>query len=274
MPFESYDISSQTVLITGATSGIGQASAYAFAELGCKVIICGRRVERLNQTKANIEAQFSEAKVLAYPLDVTDSEACTSMPQSLQDNHPDFSEVDILVNNAGLAVGKSGAHEANMSDVQAMIATNVTGLITMSTTFLPQMHERRRGHLINVSSIAAHDMYPGGSTYNATKSAVTAYTYATRMDLVGTPIRVTAISPGMVETEFSIVRWKGDEAKAASTYDNIVVLKPEDVADNIIYSATRPLRVAIADIIVYPTNQGSGNGPTVKAGKSLGALEK
>jgi NADP-dependent 3-hydroxy acid dehydrogenase YdfG len=177
------------------------------------------------------------------------------------------------VNNAGLALGKLPADENIVEDVQTVINTNVTATISMSSLFLPAMRARSRGHLINIGSVAGHEAYPGGSVYNASKFAVTAFTYATRMDLVDSPVRVTCISPGMVSTEFSVVRFKGDQAKADATYEDIVAMNAADVADQVCYAATRPAHVQIADIISYATNQGGAAGPVARVGPSLGAKQ-
>merc|ERR1712232_1226860 len=163
---------------------------------------------------------------------------------------------DVLVNNAGLALGVAGADANELSDVQTMINTNVTAVIALTAAFAPGMRARGKGHLIYISSVAGHEYYTGGSVYCATKSAVNAFTIAARHDLAATPVRVTAISPGMVETEFSVTRFAGDTAKADKVYENIVPLCPDDVADQVVYSATRPRRVQVADIVSYATNQG------------------
>jgi len=192
--------------------------------------------------------------------------------QAIPGNLPDdFKNVDILVNNAGLALGRNKVFDNSHADILAMINTNVTGLAIMSQLFTAGMKARSRGHLINISSIAGHDAYPGGSIYNATKAAVNAFSVASRMDLHDTPVRVSNICPGMTETEFTMVRHGGDEAVNDATYKDIVPLVAEDIADLIAYAVTRPLHVQLADVKVYPTNQGSGNGPMARAGPSLGA---
>jgi len=182
----------------------------------------------------------------------------------------EFAAVDILVNNAGLALGKYAVDENPLVAMQQMISTNITGAFAMATAFLHGMRARGRGHLINVGSIAGHETYAGGSIYAATKHALTAFTAAARHDLVGTPVRVTCVSPGSVETEFSLVRFGGDAARAAAVYQDICALSAEDVADNILYAVTRPAHVQIADIVCLATNQ-SGAMNVVRVGPSLGA---
>ena len=269
--YPNQPLENQVVLITGATAGIGLSTAWRFAEHKCKLLLVGRRTERLQELKESLLKVYPETKILPFTLDICDSAALAAFPVTLETDYPEFKDVDILVNNAGCAIGRSPAYDQKIEDVNQMVMTNVIALISLSNMFLKGMYARKSGHLINVSSIAAHEMYPGGSVYNATKAAVTAFTYATRMDCVSTPIRITAISPGMVNTEFSLVRFKGDQSAADNTYTNIVVLNANDVADNIIYAATRPKHVQIADIIVYPTNQGSTT-LNARMGDSLGAL--
>ena len=229
MPYAEADIAGDVVLVTGATSGIGEACAWRFAEAGCKLVLTGRRAQRLDSLKASIEAKHEGVTVTCVTMDVTDLERVAALPGALLPL-----EVDILVNNAGLALGVAPAEANNMADVQQMMATNVTGLIAMSAAFLPGMKARGKGHLINIGSIAGHEAYAGGSGYCASKAAVTAFTLkhnpdpnsnpipipipnpnpsqvtafttAARHDLVGTPVRVTCISPGAVNTEFSTVR--------------------------------------------------------------------
>mmetsp|Transcript_32664 Transcript_32664/g.57915 ORF Transcript_32664/g.57915 Transcript_32664/m.57915 type:complete len:195 (+) Transcript_32664:1-585(+) len=182
-----------------------------------------------------------------------------------------MAHVDILVNNAGLALGVASAIENELANIQTMLATNVQAVMCLVAAFGPRMKERGKGHIVNISSVAGHECYVGGSAYCATKHAVNAFTIATRHDLAGTPIRVTAISPGMVETDFSKVRFGGDESKAAKVYENILPLVAEDVADQIIFATTRPRHVQIADIISYATNQGHAKYVIERKGESMGA---
>jgi len=264
------DIAGQTVLVTGASSGFGLAAAWRFAELGCKVILVARREERLVELAAEIGAKYADAKVHCVKLDMCDVAKIEALPAELP---PEFAEVDILVNNAGLALGKRSAAENVTGDVETMIRTNVTALIVATSVFTKGMLARGRGHVINVGSIAGHEAYAGGSVYCATKHAVTAFTSAARHDLVGTPVRVTCVSPGFAETEFSVVRMGGDAAKAAAVYADLVPLSANDIADQIVYAATRPAHVQIADIICWPTNQA---GPTniARVGAGLGKVDQ
>uniref|UniRef100_A0A7S2HNV9 Uncharacterized protein n=1 Tax=Alexandrium andersonii TaxID=327968 RepID=A0A7S2HNV9_9DINO len=208
---------------------------------------------------------------LAVTLDVSDTSAVKALPGRLEEQG--MAEVDILVNNAGLALGVTTADENNMEDVQTMMNTNVIGVMALVSAFGPGMRKRSRGHIVNISSVAGHEAYTGGSAYCATKFAINAFTIATRHDLAGTPVRVTAISPGMVETEFSVVRMGGDEEKAKKVYDNLVPMVAADVADQVIYATTRPGHVQIADIISYATNQGHAKYVVERKGASLGAAQ-
>lgn len=254
--YKPLDISGQTVLITGASSGFGLATAWRFAELKCKLILVARREERLRELAAEISFKFPECSVICEPLDVSEI-------------HTLKYDVDILVNNAGIALGKQPAHLNSTDEIHKMISTNLTSLIIATSTFTKGMIERGRGHLINVSSVSGHEVYAGGSVYCATKHAVTAFTNAARHDFVGTPVRCTSISPGFAETEFSLVRFN-DADKAKAVYTDLVPLSANDIADQIVYAATRPAHVQIADIICWPTNQA---GPTniARVGSSLGA---
>jgi len=264
------DLKGVPVLITGATAGIGQATAWRFAELGCKLALAGRRGERLDALKAELCGRFPELpQPINVQLDVGDLAAIKALPARLEE--AGMPEVDILVNNAGLALGVSAADENNMEDVQTMLNTNVLGTMALVSAFGPGMRKRGRGHIVNVSSVAGHEAYVGGSAYCATKHAVNAFTIASRHDLAGTPIRVTAISPGMVDTEFSVVRFHGDADKAKKVYEGIVPMVAEDIADQIIYATTRPRHVQIADIISYPTNQGHAKYVVERKGPGMGA---
>ncbi|KAJ1446371.1 hypothetical protein M885DRAFT_546785 [Pelagophyceae sp. CCMP2097] len=261
------DISGWTVLVTGASSGFGWATAWRFAELGCKLVLVARRAERLQELAAEICCKYAGARVHCAPLDMCDMTGLEALPASLP---AEFADVDILVNNAGLALGKRSCDANVTADVLLMLQTNVSSLIVATALFSRGMVRRGRGHVINVGSIAGHEAYAGGSVYCATKHAVTAFTAASRHDLVGTPVRVTCISPGFAQTEFALVRFGNDAAAAAATYADLVALSAHDIADQICYAATRPGHVQIADIICWPTNQA---GPTniARVGKSLGA---
>lgn len=265
--YTPHDVAGETVLITGASSGIGLATAWRFAELGSKLVIVARRLEKLEELKAEIVAKFPAAEVHCARLDVGDIAGVEAFLPSLPAG---FNQIDVLVNNAGLALGKSPADETATSDTATMIQTNVTGMITMFASVASQMRARSKGHLINIGSVSGHEVYPGGAVYCASKHAVTAYTMAARHDLVATPVRVTLLSPGFVQTEFSNVRFKGDDKAADAVYEDFVPLYAQDIADNIVYSATRPAHVQIADIITWPTNQ-SGTQNLARVGPSLGA---
>jgi len=267
--YKPLDLKGSTVLLTGATAGIGEATAWRFAELRCHLALCGRRTERLEALKKALCERFPDLpEPIAVTLDVQDTDKIKQLPEQLK--AAGMAAVDILINNAGLALGVSSAIENELGNIQTMLATNVTAVMCLVATFGPQMRERGKGHIVNISSVAGHECYVGGSAYCATKHAVNAFTIASRHDLAGTPIRVTAISPGMVETEFSKVRF-GDNAKAAKVYENIVPLVAEDIADQIIYVTTRPRHVQIADIISYATNQGHAKYVIERQGESMGA---
>lgn len=243
------DLKNKTVLITGASAGIGKATAVKFAEAGARIIICGRRKERLEALANNLNC---ESYILEF--DIQKRTEVESAIASLSDN---WKEIDILVNNAGMARGLDKFHEGNIDGWEEMIDTNIKGLLYMSRTVIPGMVERRRGHIINIGSIAGHEVYPGGNIYCATKHAVNALTKGMRMDLLETPLRVSTVDPGLVETEFSDVRFYGNKEKAKKTYMGYTPLKPADVADTIVWIADRPEHVQIAEVIIFPSAQAS-----------------
>lgn len=249
------------VLITGASAGIGSACAEAFARAGAKLIITARRIDRIEALASRLKKDFG-TDVLPLRLDVRDQpaveKAFTSLPGS-------WSSIDVLVNNAGLSRGLDKLHEGRLLDWEEMIDTNVKGLLYVSRAVIPGMVERQRGTIINIGSIAGHDVYPGGNVYCATKHAVDAITRGLRMDLVDTPIRVCTVDPGLVETEFSVVRFRGDAERAAKVYDNIKALEPGDVAEAVLFCATRPAHVQLAQLLILPTVQAS---PTMVHRKS------
>jgi len=247
-------LKNQTVFITGASSGIGRAAAIAFAKEGCDLLLCARRMKRLEELKSEIHSQNPDIDIHIFELDVRDQKA---VHMSLSLLPEDWRMIDILVNNAGLSRGLDKLHEGKISDWDEMLDTNVKGLLYVTREIVPGMVIRGKGHIINIGSIAGHEVYPKGNVYCASKFAVDAITKGLRMDLVDTPIRVTTIDPGLVETEFSKVRFHGDEEKAAQVYKNIKVLSPEDIADAIVWSASRPDHVQIAEIIIFPTAQAS-----------------
>ncbi len=241
----------KTVLITGATSGIGAATARLLAKHNYKVILCGRREDRLMDLEKELSA-FTEVHTLQF--DVRDKNAVLKSIQSLPSH---FSVIDVLINNAGNAHGLDPIQMGNLDDWDAMIDINVKGLLYVSKAVIPQMIARKSGHIINIGSTAAKEVYPNGNVYCASKHAVDALNQGMRMDLNQYGIRVGAIHPGMVETEFSEVRFKGDVERASKVYQGFEPLKPEDIADIIHFVVSRPYHVNIADLIVMPTAQAS-----------------
>ena len=261
----------KTVLITGATAGIGKATAFRFAELESNLILVGRRTEKLQEVKDEIKNHHPSVKVHVHTLDVSDVERVAALPSALP---AEFQDVAVLVNNAGLALGVAAADANSMEDMDQVMRTNVHGLIAMCRAFLPGMKARNEGHIINVGSIAGLVSYATGSLYCASKYAVKGFTDSARHDLAGTPIRVTHIAPGLVgETEFSVVRMAGDVGKAKAVSADIAALQPNDVADNIVYAATRPKHVQIAEITMFATNQ-SGPRDLARVGPLLGAVSQ
>jgi len=241
----------KTALITGATSGIGRATARILAQNNYKIILCGRREERLKALKKEL-SEFTEIITLCF--DVRDKKAVFESINSLP---TDFSKIDVLINNAGNAHGLSPIQDGDIEDWEAMIDINVKGLLYVSKVVIPKMIEQKLGHIINIGSIAGKEVYPNGNVYCASKFAVDALNKSMQLDLNPFGIRVGAIHPGMVETEFSEVRFKGDKDKAANTYKGLKPLTPMDIADIIHFVISRPYHVNIADLIVFPTAQAS-----------------
>lgn len=241
----------KTVLITGATSGIGKATARILAENNYRIIICGRRAERLSELKKEL-SEFTEIHTLQF--DVRDKKAVFENINSLPEA---FSKIDILINNAGNAHGLDPIQNGDLDDWDAMIDINVKGLLYVSKAIIPKMIEQKSGHIIHIGSIAGKEVYPNGNVYCASKHAVDALNNSMRMDLNPYGIRVGAIHPGMVETEFSEVRFKGDTERASTVYKGLKALQAEDIADIIHFVVSRPYHVNIADLIVYPTAQAS-----------------
>lgn len=241
----------KTALITGATSGIGRATARYFAKNHFKIIICGRREDRL----AELQEEFSPlTKVHTLNFDVRKKKDVAKAIASLP---AEFANIDILINNAGNAHGLDPIENGDVDDWDAMIDINVKGLLYVSKAVIPGMVARRSGHIINIGSIAGKEVYPNGNVYCATKHAVDALNQGMRMDLNQYGIRVGAVNPGMVNTEFSEVRFKGDTDRADKVYQGFSPLKPEDIADIILFVVTRPFHVNIADLMVLPTAQAS-----------------
>ncbi len=240
-------------LITGATAGIGEATAIILAENSYDVIITGRRKERLENLKQKIENQ-TNSKVYSLCFDIRKNSEVISAIDSLPES---WKNIDILVNNAGLASGLEPIQEGQIDDWEKMIDTNIKGLLYITRKVSPNMIKRRKGHIINIGSIAGKEVYPDGNIYCCTKHAVNALTKSMRIDMLPHNIRVSQVAPGMVETEFSEVRFHGDKKRAEEVYNKITPLKSEDVADAILYVATRPAHINIDDILIMPATQAS-----------------
>ncbi len=241
----------KTVLITGASSGIGAACAKLFAQHGAKLILCARRLEKIQATAKILQEQFN-AISYCVELDVRDKNAVTKQIENLP---TEWQDIDVLINNAGLAAGLDFFYDANIDDWEQMIDTNVKGLLYVTRAIIPRMKARNQGHIINIGSIAGHEVYPKGNVYCASKFAVSALTKGFKQDLLGTKIRVSSIDPGMVETDFSLVRFKGDQKRAESVYKGLTPLTPEDIADAVYYCASRPPHVNVLDMILFPVDQ-------------------
>jgi NADP-dependent 3-hydroxy acid dehydrogenase YdfG len=242
------------IFITGATSGIGKACAEKFAANGDNLIINGRRKERLEELKKQLVEKY-KVEILSAPFDVQNKEEVFKTINQFPDKWKTF---DILINSAGLALGRHTFDEADVSDWETMIDTNMKGLLYVSKAVLPSMIKRNSGHIINLGSTAGDEVYERGNVYCATKSAVEAISEAMRIDLLPHHIKVTHVKPGAVETEFSLVRFKGDEDKADKVYDGLVPLTPEDVADSIFYCASLPPNVCINNMTITCTAQANG----------------
>ena len=241
----------KNVLITGASSGIGMACAESFAREGANLLLCARRFEIITDLATQLQNAY-HIKTHVFQCDVRDHVAIKKQLSDLPDQ---WKTIDVLINNAGLAAGMDTVQEANVQDWADMIDTNLNGLLYMTREISPQMVVRQSGHIINIASISGHQVYPKGAVYCATKHAVVAFSQGLRMDLSGSQVRVSVISPGAVETEFSLVRLKGDANRAAAVYEGFEPLKAEDIADAVLYCATRPLHVNVSEIIVMPTAQ-------------------
>ena len=240
------------VLVTGATAGFGEATARRFLAHGHKVVAIGRRAERLETLKKSLPAE-QQKKLLTMVVDVCDSAQVDALATALP---AEFAKVTVLVNNAGLALGLEPAHKAFLSDWDRMIDTNIKGLVHMSRAFLPGMVDRKHGHIINLGSVAANYPYPGGNVYGGTKAFVKQFSLNLRADLIGTPVRVTCIEPGMCAgTEFSNVRFKGDDARVEKVYSGVQALSADDVAETIYWSATLPSHMNINVLEVMPVQQ-------------------
>lgn len=246
-------LKNKVVLITGASSGIGLACAENFAKKGAQLILAARRFERLKKIAQQLQKKY-RVKLHIIELDVRRKNEVFSCIKSLPEK---WKKIDILLNNAGLSRGLDNLHEGNTKDWEEMIDTNIKGLLYVSKAVIPLMVSRNKGHIINIGSIAGHEVYPKGNVYCATKHAVDAITKGMRLDLVNTNVRVTTIDPGLVETEFSIVRFHGDIKRAKSVYTGITPLTPMDVADAVVYAASRPENVVVAEMILLANKQAS-----------------
>ena len=244
----------KTVLITGATSGIGLGCARKFAENGDRLILTGRNEHRLAEICKELTDKGAQVLTLAF--DVRDREKAAKYISGLPD---DWKTIDVLVNNAGLALGLEPEYEGNLDDWETMIDTNIKGLLTMTRLIVPGMVERNHGHIINIGSVAGDAAYAGGNVYCATKAAVKALTDGLRIDVADTAVRVTNLKPGLVETNFSNIRFHGDTNRAANVYKGIKPLTGDDIADVAVYTANAPEHVQIAEVLILATHQASGS---------------
>jgi len=247
----SLDLTGKIVLVTGASSGIGAACAEVFAEAGCRLILAARRLDRLDVAADRLNAEFG-TDVLTASLDVRDRLAVDAWVEGLDAS---WAAIDVLVNNAGLARGLSTVYEGDINDWEEMIDTNVKGLLWVTRAVLRGMVARGSGHVVNIGSIAGHETYPGGNVYCASKHAVTAIGRALNIDVLGTGVRVSSVDPGLVDTEFSVVRFHGDQERADSVYDGLEPLHGRDVADAVFFCATRPPHANVREMILMPSAQ-------------------
>ena len=244
-------IRDEIVFITGASSGIGASCAKVFAQAGAKLILTARRIERLQELADKLNKEFSSS-IHLIQLDVRDRTAVEKAIQSLPES---WSKIDILINNAGLSRGLDKLHEGDFQDWEEMIDTNIKGLLYLTRYVVPGMVSRQKGHVVNIGSIAGHQTYPKGNVYCGTKAAVKAISEGLKQDLLGTPVRVSSVDPGMVETEFSEVRFHGDSDRAQKVYQGVTPLTPDDVADVVFFCVTRPAHVNISQVLLVPVDQ-------------------
>ena len=245
------------MLVTGASAGIGRATAINYADAtdgAIKLILVARRAEKLTSLKQEIESKYPNAKIHVGQLDVTQLDQIRPFLEGLPE---EFRDIDILINNAGKALGTERVGEISMDDIQEVFNTNVIGLVHLTQEVLPIMKAKNSGDIVNVGSIAGREAYPGGSIYCATKHAVKAFTRAMRKELISTKIRVFEIAPGSVETEFSMVRMRGNEENAKKVYQGFEPLDGDDIADTIVYATSRRSNTVVAEMVVYPSAQGS-----------------
>lgn len=245
----------KTVFITGASSGIGNGCARKFAKEGWNLILNARNESKLKELKSELESEYPEIEIYLLPFDVRNREQIKAAWEALPS---EWKMIDVLVNNAGLVIGVDKEFEGNLDEWDIVIDTNIKGLLAMTRLVVPGMVERGRGHIINIGSIAGDAAYPGGSVYCATKAAVKALSDGLRIDLVDTPLRVTNIKPGMVETNFTVVRYRGDKDAADNFYKGIRPLTGEDVAETVYFAASAPEHIQIAEVLLMPTYQATG----------------
>ena len=244
----------KTILITGASCGIGAGCAHKFASQGARLILNARSTDKLESLARELKEKYN-AECYVMPFDVCDRKAASAALEALP---AEWQSIDILINNAGLAIGVDKEHEGSIEEWDIVIDTNIKALLSMTRLVVPGMVGRGRGHIINIGSIAGDAAYPGGSVYCATKAAVKALSDGLRIDLVDTPLRVTNIKPGLVETNFSVVRFRGDKDRADSVYKGIQALTGEDIAEVAYFAASAPEHMQVAEILVMPTNQATG----------------
>lgn len=244
-------VQDQIVFITGASSGIGASCAKYFAAAGAKLLLAARRLSRLQELASELQKEY-DVQVKTVPLDVRDR---TQVENTIESLPPEWRDIEILINNAGLSRGVDPLQDGNYQDWEEMIDTNVKGLLYVSRAVLTDMVARNSGHIVNIGSIAGRQPYPGGNVYCGSKAAVKSITESLKQDLLGTAIKVTCIEPGLVETEFSNVRFHGDTERAQKTYEGLTPLTPDDIADVILFSVTRPAHVNISDMLVLPVDQ-------------------
>ena len=245
----------KTILITGASSGIGEGCARKFASQGARLILNSRSADKLTALAEELKEKY-DAECYVMPFDVCDRDSAAAALNALPQ---EWKSIDVLVNNAGLAIGVDKEYEGNLDEWDVVIDTNVKALLSMTRLVVPGMIERGRGHIINIGSIAGDAAYPGGSVYCATKAAVKALSDGLRIDLVDTPLRVTNIKPGLVETNFSVVRFRGDKQKADNVYRGIKPLNGDDIAEVVYFAASAPEHMQLAEILVMPTYQATGS---------------
>jgi serine 3-dehydrogenase len=249
----AYSLKDKVVFITGASSGIGRSCARAFAGEGARLILAARRRSRLEELAAELE-KVQGTRSYTLELDVRRKDA---VDKAVGELPAAWRHIEILVNNAGLSRGLDKLHEGKITDWEEMVDTNIKGLLYVSRALIPGMVKRGRGHIINIGSIAGHEVYPNGNVYCATKFAVRALSKGLRLDLLGTGLRVSNVDPGLVETGFSLVRFRGDSERARKVYQGYTPLSPDDIADAVVYCATRPPHVDVSEIVVMPTDQAS-----------------